>query len=98
VSRGLQVETDELIRFSNGGEEEANNNNLVDEKDVSDQYAAAAEGEEEGEYSEDEDDARSSVRTAEEQLDYLEGLEPCPCYFKCCIDSVVTLFCVTLLG
>ena len=43
--------------------------------------------------------ASSSVgRTADEQMDYLESLEPCPCYAKCCIDSIVTLFCVTLLG
>ncbi len=39
-----------------------------------------------------------SVKTADEQMDYLEGLESCPCYAKCCIDSIVTLFCVTLLG
>ncbi len=47
---------------------------------------------------EDEEDDDSSARTADEQIDYLEGLEPCPCYAKCCIDSVITLFCVTLLG
>ncbi len=40
----------------------------------------------------------TSTRTADEQMDYLESLEPCPCYAKCCIDSIVTLFCVTLLG
>lgn len=40
----------------------------------------------------------NSARTADEQMDYLESLEPCPCYAKCCIDSVITLFCVTLLG
>ena len=45
------------------------------------------------------DDADTeSARTADEQIDYLEGLEPCPCYAKCCLDSIITLFCVTLLG
>nr|XP_040573885.1 uncharacterized protein LOC121122875 [Lepeophtheirus salmonis] len=39
-----------------------------------------------------------SNRTADEQIDYLESLEPCPCYAKCCLDSIITLFCVTLLG
>lgn len=34
----------------------------------------------------------------DEQMEYLEGLEPCPCYAKCCLDSIITLFCVTLLG
>ena len=46
----------------------------------------------------DEDMESESARTADEQMDYLESLEPCPCYAKCCIDSIVTLFCVTLLG
>lgn len=49
---------------------------------------------------EDRDGAETvtSARTADEQMDYLESLEPCPCYAKCCIDSIITLFCVTLLG
>ncbi len=51
-----------------------------------------------GEAEEEDDDLDSSTRIADEQMDYLESLEPCPCYAKCCIDSVVTLFCVTLLG
>ena len=46
----------------------------------------------------DDDDDLESARTADEQMDYLEGLESCPCYAKCCIDSIITLFCVTLLG
>lgn len=49
-----------------------------------------------GEEDDEEDD--SSARTADEQMDYLESLEPCPCYAKCCLDSIITLFCVTLLG
>lgn len=47
---------------------------------------------------EDDDEETSSARTADEQMDYLESLEPCPCYAKCCLDSIITLFCVTLLG
>ena len=47
---------------------------------------------------EDEDDETASARTADEQMDYLESLEPCPCYAKCICDSIITLFCVTLLG
>jgi len=39
-----------------------------------------------------------SARTADEQIDYLESLEPCPCYAKCCLDSIISLFCVTVLG
>ena len=39
-----------------------------------------------------------SARDAGEQIDYLEGLEPCPCYAKCCLDSIISLFCVTVLG
>lgn len=44
------------------------------------------------------DDESISSKTADEQMDYLESLEPCPCYAKCCLDSIITLFCVTLLG
>ena len=47
---------------------------------------------------EDDEEETSSARTADEQMDYLESLEPCPCYAKCCLDSIITLFCVTLLG
>ena len=46
----------------------------------------------------DDDEETASARTADEQMDYLESLEPCPCYAKCCLDSIITLFCVTLLG
>ena len=47
---------------------------------------------------EDDESETASARTADEQMDYLESLEPCPCYAKCCLDSIITLFCVTLLG
>ena len=47
---------------------------------------------------EDDEDDTGSARTSDEQMDYLEALEPCPCYAKCCLDSIITLFCVTLLG
>ena len=47
---------------------------------------------------EEEEDETASARTADEQMDYLEGLEPCPCYAKCCLDSIISLFCVTVLG
>ena len=46
---------------------------------------------------EEDDNETASARTADEQMDYLESLEPCPCYAKCCLDSIITLFCVTLL-
>ena len=46
----------------------------------------------------DDEEETASARTADEQMDYLESLEPCPCYAKCCLDSIITLFCVTLLG
>ena len=46
----------------------------------------------------DEDMESESARTADEQMDYLESLEHCPCYAKCICDSIITLFCVTLLG
>ena len=131
MSRGLQVETEDLIQFSmscsnnNPGRigntapqtgnlapaaGEGNNNFKRD--------AAKARPEMLGEgtgtgttadtdrfedfyddLSSDVDEAAPPVgRTADEQMDYLESLEPCPCYAKCCIDSIVTLFCVTLLG
>ena len=47
---------------------------------------------------EEDEEETASARTADEQMDYLESLEPCPCYAKCCLDSIITLFCVTLLG
>ena len=48
---------------------------------------------------EDDDEVETgSARTADEQMDYLESLEHCPCYAKCICDSIITLFCVTLLG
>ena len=48
--------------------------------------------------SEAESEETTSARTADEQIDYLEGLESCPCYAKCCLDSIISLFCVTVLG
>lgn len=47
---------------------------------------------------EDDEEETASARTADEQMDYLEGLEACPCYAKCCLDSIISLFCVTVLG
>ena len=118
VSRGLQVETEDLIQFSmscsnsNPPAGESNNNFKRDSAKARPETAgegkgtAAADADHFEEFyddlSSDLDEAgaaSSSVgRTADEQMDYLESLEPCPCYAKCCIDSIVTLFCVTLLG
>ncbi len=84
------METDDLIEFSNGQKPENNNNN--DPK-----KATTTKMDDEFDDEDDEFD-KESARTADEQMDYLESLEPCPCYAKCCIDSVITLFCVTLLG
>lgn len=132
VSRGLQVETEDLIQFSSGAadddgahaiqkakEGESNNNVKKDIAAKLNQHrglgkgAAAANNkgivDDEEPFSSfyddlsefdscDADELNASSRTADEQMDYLESLEPCPCYAKCCIDSVVTLFCVTLLG
>ena len=138
VSRGLQVETEDLIQFSMSC---SNNNpgrvgnNASQTASLASQPPAAAAGESNNNFKRDSAKARpetvaegrgtaapdadhfeefyddlssdldeagaasSSVgRTADEQMDYLESLEPCPCYAKCCIDSIVTLFCVTLLG
>ena len=47
---------------------------------------------------EEEEEETASARTADEQMDYLDSLEPCPCYAKCCLDSIISLFCVTVLG
>ena len=138
VSRGLQVETEDLIQFSMSC---SNNNpgrvgnNASHKTSLASPPPAAAAGESNNNFKRDSAKARpetvaegrgtaaadadhfeefyddlssdldeagaasSSVgRTADEQMDYLESLEPCPCYAKCCIDSIVTLFCVTLLG
>lgn len=46
----------------------------------------------------DDDDMASVGHVDEQQTDYLDSLEPCPCYAKCCLDSLISLFCVTLLG
>ena len=133
MSRGLQVETEDLIQFSmscsnnNPGRignntsqpenpappaaGESNNNFKRDAararpEILGEGTGTTAEADAFGDFyddlSSDLDEAgaaSSSVgRTADEQMDYLESLEPCPCYAKCCIDSIVTLFCVTLLG
>ena len=57
--------------------------------------------EEDGMEDEDEDEmdeieTGSDCRTHDEQMDYLESLEHCPCYAKCICDSIITLFCVTM--
>jgi len=86
--------------------QEANNNSnkTTESKNKKDVFGVAYENEDvyededEDEDDDDDDVLSTSARTADEQLDYLEGLEPCPCYARCCIDSVVTLICVTLLG
>lgn len=132
MSRGLQVETEDLIQFSmscsnnnpgrmgnnasqTGNIEaaagESNNNFKRDAAKARPEIlgegpGTAADTDPLGDFyddiSSDLEEAgavSSSVgRTADEQMDYLESLEPCPCYAKCCIDSIVTLFCVTLLG
>ena len=104
------METEDLIQFSNGrpvvpspnttGSKTGSNDNpkkadkatdaLHDDDDDDDGLLDHEDDEDE--------DGTASSRTADEQMDYLESLEPCPCYAKCCIDSVITLFCVTLLG
>ena len=112
VSRGLQVEEDDLIQFTNGFKASLANGNVsggasaalststsvaqlkkqlrsrlsLDDEDLED------------EDEEEEDGEIDSARSAEEHMDYLESLEPCPCYAKCCLDSLISLFCVTVLG
>lgn len=128
VSRGLQVETEDLIQFSStSSSATGDNNNVAKQLEANcgpechtriegggDQTSnkvqkkrrrraepfedSFMEEEEEEDDDEEEEEERCSARTADEQIDYLESLEPCPCYAKCCIDSVITLFCVTLLG
>lgn len=106
------METEDLIQFSssNNNNKTANNNedakqqpkktvNNNNMKNTEDEDSGLGKVEELGEEEDDEEDMEyDSARTADEQIDYLESLEPCPCYAKCCIDSVITLFCVTLLG
>lgn len=124
ISRGLQVENEDLIQFSNTCHNARhlapqglptnqplstmNNNNIekLDKKRISSADIFDTEDLENNLDYEDEDfyedldgtESLSSVRTTEERMEYLESLEKCPCYAKCCIDSVITLFCVTLLG
>ena len=78
--------------FSGGGDSERggldNLSDVVEEDGMED--------EEEDEM--DEIETGSDCRTHDEQMDYLESLEHCPCYAKCICDSIITLFCVTLLG
>ena len=127
ISRGLQVETDDLIQFSstnpsgkgpgNGQlpSNETNNNTKKTPAPLPKNAKAknvVSNGRENqlcdpldddfvkdsGDIEDDRPESPTSARTADEQMDYLESLEPCPCYAKCCIDSIITLFCVTLLG
>lgn len=67
----------------------------VDDEDDDEDFENHGAGDDEDD---EDDDGTSSSHTMEEQMDYLDSLEPCPCYAKCCIDSIITLFCVTLLG
>jgi len=107
VSRGLQVEEEDLIQFSNG--QKAASASLANgtastsvaqlKKELRERLQIDEDLDPELNSQEDEDDEETaSARTADEQMDYLESLEPCPCYAKCCLDSIITLFCVTLLG
>ena len=129
VSRGLQVEEDDLIQFNNG-QKASLANGSVNGSAGSAALSAVAAGAavsistsasvaqlkkqlrsrlsldqdddleaDEDEVSEEEEETASEHRqTADENMDYLEGLEPCPCYAKCCLDSLISLFCVTVLG
>lgn len=98
------METEELINLSNSGTVVSTNhkgsssNNVRSvklnnnaNKSAEDDADIPAEDEMEMEVEVTSD----AERTTEEQMDYLEK---CPCYAKCCIDSIITLFCVTLLG
>ena len=119
VSRGLQVEEDDLIQFSNGQKVLLANGSAVTASGVASTAAAVTstsasmaqlkkqlrsrlslDDEIDPDLDEDEEDEVETVsaRTADEQMDYLESLEPCPCYAKCCLDSIISLFCVTVLG
>ena len=100
MSRGLQVETEDLIQFSGQKQKKdlimANNNNKGGDFEVDEPDLDPDEDDEDDD--DDDDDEEESARTADEQMDYLESLDFCPHGAKCCIDSVITLFCVTLLG
>ena len=121
VSRGLQVEEDDLIQFSNGQKvaaaaamvAAANGGTMATpstsvaqlKKQLRSRLSLDADEADpdlnlDGLDSEADSETNESVsaRTADEQIDYLEGLEPCPCYAKCCLDSIISLFCVTVLG
>lgn len=123
VSRGLQVEEDDLIQFSNGQKEAAYaalmaaaqggsmatpaNSVAQLKRQLRSRLSLDEEVEPElngldgildSEEADSETNETVSARDAGEQIDYLEGLEPCPCYAKCCLDSIISLFCVTVLG
>ena len=116
VSRGLQVEEDDLIQFNNGLKVSLANGNVVTggggasaamstsvsvaqlKKQLRSRLSLDDEDLEDEQEEEEEEDETGSARTADEQMDYLESLEPCPCYAKCCLDSLISLFCVTVLG
>lgn len=129
VSRGLQVEEDDLIQFNNGQKASLANGSVNGSAGSAALSAVAAgaavsistsasvaqlkkqlrsrlsldqdddlEADEDEASEEEEETASEHRQTADENMDYLEGLEPCPCYAKCCLDSLISLFCVTVLG
>ena len=107
MSRGLQVEEEDLIQFSNGQKASLANGTASGstsvaqlKKQLQSRLSIDDDLDPELNLQDDEDDESetASARTADEQMDYLESLEPCLCYAKCCLDSIITLFCVTLLG
>ena len=129
VSRGLQVEEDDLIQFNNGHKASLANGSVNGSAGSAALSAVAAgaavsistsasvaqlkkqlrsrlsldqdddlEADEDEASEEEEETASEHRQTADENMDYLEGLEPCPCYAKCCLDSLISLFCVTVLG
>ncbi len=117
MSRGLQVEEDDLIQFTNGQKVSLSNGtssttaaagltalststSVAQLKKQLRSRLSLDDDVNDPDLDEEEDDLEetASARTADEQMDYLEGLEPCPCYAKCCLDSIISLFCVTVLG
>ena len=115
VSRGLQVEEDDLIQFTNGLKVSLANGTVTNGATAASAALSTSasvaqlkkqlrsrlsldDEELEDEEEEEEEEETTSARTADEQMDYLDSLEPCPCYAQCCLDSIISLFCVTVLG
>lgn len=107
------MEEDDLIQFTNGQKVSLSNGLLSSSSGTTPASVAQLKKQlrsrlslddeldpdlEEEEEADNLDGETLSARTADEQMDYLEGLEPCPCYAKCCLDSIISLFCVTVLG